>query len=78
MFYDVELVTRKKNLYKIVRVSNSKCDIILRNLISQLDFNSCFLTVAKNRKKEDNHIFENSAHNKQKLTLGKSKVWFHM
>ena len=38
IFYKVELVTRKKNLYKHFRVSNSKCDLILRNLVSKFDF----------------------------------------
>ena len=38
MFKEVELVTRKKNFYKNVRVINSKCDVILRNSISYLDF----------------------------------------
>ena len=32
--YEVELLTRKKNLYKNLRVSNSKCNIILRNSVS--------------------------------------------
>ena len=31
MPYKIELVTRKTNLYKIVRVSKSKCDVILRD-----------------------------------------------
>ena len=30
MFYEVELVTQKKNFYENFRVSNSKCDVILR------------------------------------------------
>ena len=34
VFYEVELVTRKKNFYKNVRVSNSNSDVILCNLIS--------------------------------------------
>ena len=34
MFYEVELVTRKKNFYENVWVSNSKCDVILRNSVS--------------------------------------------
>ena len=38
MFKEVELVTRKKNFYKNVRVSNSKREVILRNRISLLDF----------------------------------------
>ena len=38
IFYKVELVTRKKNFYKHFRVSNSKCDVILRNSDSQIDF----------------------------------------
>ena len=38
MFFEIELVTRKKNLCKKFRVSNSKCDIILRNSISYFDF----------------------------------------
>ena len=38
MFYKIELVTQKKNLYKNFRVSNLNCDVILRNLISKLDF----------------------------------------
>ena len=29
-FYEVELVTRKKNLYENSQVSNSKRDVILR------------------------------------------------
>ena len=33
MFNEVELVTRKKNFYNNVRVNNSKCDVIVRNLI---------------------------------------------
>ena len=33
MFHEVELVTRKNNFFKLFRVSNSKCDIILCNLI---------------------------------------------
>ena len=32
MYYEVELVTRKKNFYKRFRVNNSKCDAILRKL----------------------------------------------
>ena len=31
MFYEVELVTRKKNLYNNSQVSNSKRDVILHN-----------------------------------------------
>ena len=38
MFHKVELVTQKKNFYKTFRVSKSKCDVILRNSISELDF----------------------------------------
>ena len=34
MFYEIESVTPKKNLCKNFRVNNSKCDVILRNLIS--------------------------------------------
>ena len=34
----MELVTRKKNFYKHFWVSNSKCDVILRNWVSQFDF----------------------------------------
>ena len=34
----MQLVTRKKNFYKHFRVSNSKCDVILRNSDSQIDF----------------------------------------
>ena len=37
-FYEVELVTRKKQFYKNFGVSNSKGDVILRNLVSYLDF----------------------------------------
>ena len=37
MFYEVELVTRKKNFSKNSRVSNSKCGVILPNLILQLE-----------------------------------------
>ena len=28
MFYEFKLITRKKNFYKNVRVSNSKCDVV--------------------------------------------------
>ena len=38
MFYKVQLITRRKNFCKNFRASNSKCDVILRNSISQLDF----------------------------------------
>ena len=38
MFYKVELVTRKKNIHKHFQVSSSKCDVILRNSVSQLNF----------------------------------------
>ena len=38
IFYEVELVTRKKNFFKNFRVSNSNCDVILRNSLSLLDF----------------------------------------
>ena len=34
MFYEVELVTWKKEYLKNVRACNSKCDVILRNSIS--------------------------------------------
>ena len=34
IFYKIKLVTRKKNFYKNFRVSNSKCDVILRNSVS--------------------------------------------
>ena len=34
MFYEGELVTQKKNFYKNLRVSNSKCDAILPDSIS--------------------------------------------
>ena len=34
MFYEVELVTQKKNFCKKIRFSNSKCHVILYNLIS--------------------------------------------
>ena len=34
ILYEVELLTRKKNFYKNFRVSNSKCDAILRNSVS--------------------------------------------
>ena len=34
MFYEVELITRKKNFYKDFQVSNSKSDVISRNPIS--------------------------------------------
>ena len=34
IFYEVELVTRKKSFYENSRVSNSKCGVILRNSIS--------------------------------------------
>ena len=34
IFYEVVLVTRKKNFSKSFRVSNSKCDLILRNSVS--------------------------------------------
>ena len=34
MVYEVELVTQKKNLDKNVWVNNSKCGVILRDLIS--------------------------------------------
>ena len=33
IFYEVELVTRKKNFYKNCQVSNSKFDFILQNLV---------------------------------------------
>ena len=36
MFYEVVLVTRKKNFCKNFRVSNSNCDVILHNSILQL------------------------------------------
>ena len=35
MFYEVKVVTRKKNFYKNVQVSNSKWDVILHNSILQ-------------------------------------------
>ena len=38
IFHEVELVTQRKNFYKNFRVSNSKCDVILRNSVLQLDF----------------------------------------
>ena len=34
MFYEIELVTQKKNFYKNFRVGNLTCDVILRNSIS--------------------------------------------
>ena len=34
IFYEVKLKTRKNNFYKTFRVSNSKCDVILRNSVS--------------------------------------------
>ena len=37
MFYNVELVTWKKNFYKNFRVNNSKCEVILHNSILQLE-----------------------------------------
>ena len=36
MFYEFELVIRK-NFYKNFRVSNSKCDVILRKSITYLE-----------------------------------------
>ena len=38
IFYEVELLTRKKNFSKNFGVSNSKCEVIFRNSVSQLDF----------------------------------------
>ena len=38
IFYNVELVIRKENFYKHFWVSNSKCDVILGNLVPQLVF----------------------------------------
>ena len=38
MFYEVKLVTWKKNYCKNFRISNSKYDVILHNSISQLEF----------------------------------------
>ena len=37
MFYKVELATRNKNFYKNVSVRNSKCGIILRDSILQIE-----------------------------------------
>ena len=34
MFYEIELVTQKKNFFKSFRVSNSKFDVILFNSVS--------------------------------------------
>ena len=36
--YEGEIVTRKNNFCKKFRVSNSKCNVIFCNSISQLDF----------------------------------------
>ena len=36
--YKVEFVTQKKDFHKNFEISKSKCDVILRNLISLLDF----------------------------------------
>ena len=33
MFYDLELVTQKKNIYEKFQVSNSEVDVTLRNSI---------------------------------------------
>ena len=33
IFYEVELVTRKKNFYENFRVGNSKYDVIFRNSV---------------------------------------------
>ena len=38
IFYKIVLITQKKNFFKKFRDSNSNCDVILGNLISQLDF----------------------------------------
>ena len=38
IFYEIKLVARKKNFYKKFWVSNSKCDVISRNSVWQLDF----------------------------------------
>ena len=38
MFDEVQLVIQKKNIYKTFPVSNSKCDVILRNSIFYLEF----------------------------------------
>ena len=38
MFYKAELVTQEKNFCKNFQASCSKCDVILRNSISQFDF----------------------------------------
>ena len=38
MYYEIELLNRKKNFYINFQVGNSKCDIILRSSVSKLDF----------------------------------------
>ena len=38
MFYEIELVNQKKNIYQNFQVNNSKCGVILRKSISLLDF----------------------------------------
>ena len=34
IFQEVELVTQKKNFYKLFGVSNAKCEVILRKSVS--------------------------------------------
>ena len=38
IFYEVELVTQNKSFHKNFEISNSKCDVISRDLIFLLDF----------------------------------------
>ena len=37
IFQEVELVTQKKNFYKLFGVSNWKCEVILRKSVSYLN-----------------------------------------
>ena len=38
IYYEIALLNRKKNFYINFQVGNSKCDVILRNSVSKLDF----------------------------------------
>ena len=68
MFYKVELVTRKTNFCKNVRVSNSKCDVILRNSISELNFVTREFRTSNNPTTDMLNMFKVSVDNEDQFT----------
>ena len=68
MIYKVELVTRKTNFCKNVRVSNSKCDVILRNSISELNFVTREFRTSNNPTTDMLNMFKVSVDNEDQFT----------